>query len=294
MIFVMKKHHLITLVSLLAALAGNAAAAPENPFYAMDTAFAPHFRKTAPPLDESLALVKQLGFAGVAWTERTPEQVAAELAAIEKAGLRMVAIYSPAKVTPEGDLTHSPGALALMETLRGHCDILWIHIGGKGPEIASLRGDEPLFAKLRHLADCAQRNAMKVAIYPHLGEWTERFGDAVKLAKLVNHPAFGVSFNLCHALAAGEGERIPALLEEAGTDLVTATICGAEAGAVPADGQRWKKLIQPLGQGSYDTGALVRKLKAVGFAGPIGFQGYGIAGEPAAILTPTMETWKGY
>jgi len=100
-------HRLATIVGLLlASMATSAyAAAPANPFYAMDTAFAPHFRKSAPPLAQGLTLVKELGYDGVAWVEKAPAAVKTDLAQIEKHGLRMFAIYARAKITPEGEVT---------------------------------------------------------------------------------------------------------------------------------------------------------------------------------------------
>ena len=37
---------------------------------------------------------------------------------------------------------------------------------------------------------------------------------------------------------------------------------------------------------------VLRKLKQIEFAGPIGFQGYAIKGDARSILTPTMNAWR--
>lgn len=256
-----------------------------NPFYAMDTSFQ---RPGLTPA-EQLDLVKELGYAGVAWHEQTPEQVKATVDDLVKHGLKMFTIYCPAKVTPDGDLTHSPGLPKLMESLKGHGAIIWIHIGGAGPAFDKLTGKEPLVAKLRSLSDIAAANGLRIAIYPHLGEWTARFGDATRLAKIVNHPQFGVTFNLCHNLAIGDEAKIPALLDDAKDVLVTVTISGADTGV---SGGKWDKLIQPLDKGSFDVGAVLKKLKQIGFTGPIGFQGYGIKSDARTILVPTMDAWR--
>ena len=251
----------------------------------MDTAF------ERPGLDpaQQLALVKQLGFAGIAWHEQPPEEAKAAALAAEKNGLRMFTIYCGAQVTPEGGLACSPSLPALMAALKGHGTLIWLHLGGKGPAIASLAGNEPVVAKLRALAALAAENDTRIALYPHMGEWTERFGDATRLAKLVNHPALGVTFNLCHCLATGDEQRIPALLDDAASVLLTATINGADAGVAQPD---WSRLIQTLDQGSFDVGAVLRKLEQIGFTGPIGFQGYGIKGSARSILEPTMARWR--
>jgi sugar phosphate isomerase/epimerase len=256
-----------------------------NPFYAMDTAF----RRPGLTTEQQLDLVKELGFAGIAWTETAPEQARATAESAEKRGLKMYTIYCAAAVTPEGDLKHSPNLPKLMEALKGHGTIIWLHIGGKGPAFDSLTGKEPLIEKLRGLADTAAANDLRIAVYPHVGEWTARFGDATRLAKVVNHPRFGVTFNLCHCMAMGDEEKIPALLDDAKPVLVTVTICGADTGV---KSPQWGRLIQTLDRGTFDQGMVLRKLKGSGFTGPIGFQGYGIRGDARSILSPTIEAWR--
>lgn len=276
---------LLTVLVCPAATDGQTKVNLANPFYAMDTAF----QRGGLSTEQQLDLVKELGYAGMAWTETSPEQAAQAADQAEKRGLKMVAIYCQANVTPDGQLMHSPQLTKLMEALKGRGTIIWLHIGGKGPAFEGLTDQEPLVKTLRGLADVAAKNELRVAVYPHLGEWTARFGDATKLAKVVNHKHFGVTFNLCHCLAMGDEERIPALLEEAKSVLVTATINGADAGV---KGGQWDRLIQPLNKGTYDTRIVLHKLKQLEFAGPIGFQGYGIKGDARSILAPTMDAWR--
>jgi sugar phosphate isomerase/epimerase len=256
-----------------------------NPFYAMDTAF----RRGGLTTEQQLDLVKELGYAGIAWTEAAPEQARSTAEQAEKRGLKMVTIYCSASVTPEGDLTHSPQLPQLMQALKGHGTIIWLHIGGRGPAFDALTGQAPLVKQLRALSDTAAANDLRIAVYPHVGEWTARFGDATKLAQVVAHPRFGVTFNLCHCLAMGDEERIPALLEAAQPVLFTVSINGADAGV---KGAEWGRLIQTLDKGTFDVGLVLRKLKGLGFTGPIGFQGYGISGDARSVLVPTISAWR--
>ncbi len=256
-----------------------------NPFYAMDTSFQ---RPGLSPA-EQFDLVKELGFSGVAWHEAAPAAVKGTLDELTRRGLKMHAIYCAMKVDAQGELTHSATLLQLMETLKGQETIIWIHIGGAGPAFDKLTGKEPLLEKLRGLSDIAAANGLKIAIYPHVGEWTAKFGDATRLAKLVGHPQFGVCFNLCHCLAMGDETRIPQLLEEARGVLVTVTINGADSGVT---GGKWDRLIQTLDKGTYDVGIVLGKLREIGFKGPIGFQGYGIKADARSILSPTMQAWR--
>ena len=259
-------------------------------FYAMDTAFATPFRSDL-SLTEGFDLIKRLGYDGVGWTDKASEALANEIKELEKRQLRMFAIYCVANWNAGGELTWGGHIPKLMEQLKGHCDILWLHFGGKGPDFATLAPDAPYIVKLRGLADIAKANDMKIAVYPHHGEWTAKFGDALRVAECVNHPNFGLSFNLCHALACGEEDHVFSLLEQAKARLFTVTLSGANAHAT-GDDRFWKQLIQPLGKGTYDNGAIIKKLRDIGFDGPIGFQGYGIALPSVQILTETMDGWK--
>jgi hypothetical protein len=54
----------------------------------------------------------------------------------------------------------------------------------------------------------------------------------------------------------------------------------------------WKRLIQTLDKGTYDVGIVLRKVREIGFTGPIGFQGYAIPGDARSILAPTMKAWR--
>jgi sugar phosphate isomerase/epimerase len=256
-----------------------------NPFFAMDTSF------HRPPLDtpQQLDLVAELKFSGVAWTEEPLAKLKESLREIESRHLKMFTIYCGAKVTPAGDITVSAALPDLMDELKGHGTIIWLHIGGKGPALDSLSDSSPVVSQLRKLAEHAEKDELRIAIYPHLGEWTAHFGDAVALARKINHAAFGVDFNLCHCLAVGDGDKIPELLDSAGPLLTVVTLNGADAGVT---GGHWDKLIQPLGSGSYDVLPLLKHLRAQGYTGPIGFQGFGIKADARTILTPTIQAWQ--
>ncbi len=269
-----------------AALAPTLAAAElPNPFYAMDTSF----QRPGSSLEQQLDVVKELGYAGVAWHEQPVEQLRPVLTALEKRGLKMFTIYFAATATPEGKLSSMPNLPAAMDLLQGHGTVLWLHIGGRGPAFASLTDQTPLVQELRKLAEAAKAHDLRFALYPHIGEWTQRVPDCVRLAKAVNHPNFGVGFNLCHALAAGDEANIPAMLDEAKPLLAAATICGADAGV---KGAQWDRLIQTLDKGTYDVRIVLRKLRQIGYTGPIGFQGYALRGDARSILVPTMKGWR--
>lgn len=255
-----------------------------NPFYAMDTSF----QRPGLNREQQLDLAAELGFAGVAWTHEPIDKLNASLKAIERRSLKMFTIYCDGKIDRDGTLTFEQDLLPIMAALKGHGTIIWIHIGGQGPEFKSLTNDSEVVKSLRSMADRAAENGLRIAIYPHFGEWTAHFADAAHLADLVDHPNLGVTFNLCHALAGGDEAKISALLERARKRLFTATICGADRGVRGAD---WNRLIQTLDRGSFDVASVLKQLQHLGFEGPIGFQGYGIKGDARSILQPTIRAW---
>ena len=79
-------------------------------------------------------------------------------------------------------------------------------------------------AKPRTLAT----NGVRVALYPHTGFWVERVDDGTRLARAVDRPNLGTTFNLCHWLKV-DGQDLEKRLEEAGKHLFVVTINGADA-----------------------------------------------------------------
>ena len=92
-----------------------------------------------------------------------------------------------------------------------------------------------------------------------------------------------------HALMDGAEDRIPALLEQAAPHLFLVSINGADS----HPGKRgWAQLIQPLGQGSYDVGVVLKKVQTTGYQGPIALQCYNIKGDPKTLLGGSMAAWR--
>jgi hypothetical protein len=113
-------------------------------------------------------------------------------------------------------------------------------------------GDADAVALLRDIADRAQQAGLNVSLYPHTWFWMERVQDAVRLARKADRPNVGVTFNLCHCIKVGDACRIGEQLDQAKPYLTFVTVNGA-------DGEGgWDRLIQPLGQGSFDVGALLK------------------------------------
>ena len=271
-----------------AAAPGADTAPARNPFFAMDTALRDGTTRSAA---DQAALLKELGYDGFG-TSGYPSQEF--LDAFEKQGLKVFNTY----LTLSFD-TAKPGLdpklKEFVPRLKGHGTALWIAVNNVAKDGVKLKpsapeGDDVAVPALRELADLAQSAGVKIAFYPHAGCWLERVEDAVRVAKKVDRPNVGATFNLCHWLKV-EGDRDPKpVLKEAMPRLFFVSINGADNGDTKK--LDWNKLIQPLDAGSYDVAALLKTLKELGYTGPIGFQGYGIKGDARDILQHTMTGWK--
>jgi len=72
--------------------------------------------------------------------------------------------------------------------------------------------------------------------------------------------------------------------------LYAVSIHGADsAAAVQAGSGNW---IQPLDSGAFDIYNLLKLLRDLGYAGPIGLQCYGIPGDARDHLTRSIAAWR--
>lgn len=259
-------------------------AAPGNPFFAMDTI------AKGPP-EVVVPLLRELGYAGLGGAAGDH----AMASALEKDGMTFFNGYLTLQLHAEQPALDDKLRRQL-DAMQGHRTALWLAASkvlkeGRPLAQGAAEGDTIVAVQLKAIADYATARGVKVALYPHVNQWFERFEDTIRLAERLNHPAVGVTFNLCHWLKVEGAERDPApLLRAAFPRLMFVSINGADAGDTRT--MKWDRLIQPLGEGSYDVSALLRTLREIGYAGPIGFQGYGIKAPPREVLAKTMSAWK--
>ena len=264
------------------------AAGLDNPFYAFDNiATRPGPESLAQKLDE----LKALGYAGLSWSGTNVPQTAEVVKLCEERGLKLFTTYIGMPLAAD-KLVIPENMDAIFEALAKHGTVIWVFIQNqdKARTLSDPAGDVIAVPALQALADRAAKHNLKLALYPHAGFWAQNTPDCIRIAKAVNKPNLGISFNLCHSLKAGEEDRIMALLTEARPHLFAVSINGADAGLGTKGG--WDRLIQPVGRGSYDIAPLLKHLGSIGYTGPIGFQGYAIKGERKEILRETMEGWK--
>jgi len=253
---------------------GDAAKLPVGPDrwsgspFVMDT----WFWSSNGPVADRVALVQQLGFQGLALS--ADHQVAEYVSAMRAKGLKMPGIWISI------DVASYP--TDLVKSITGTGGFIWLSLSSQGKSPSDAAGDDVALSLVKRLADeCSAAGLPGVALYPHVGNWMERVGDAVRLAKKAARPDVGVVFNQYHCMVVEGGQNLAATLASALPYLKDVTINGSEA--APS--------ILPLGQGAYDVASILRALGALDFRGSVGLQGYSISGDIAGKLQSSKQAW---
>ncbi|MFO7975060.1 MAG: family 16 glycoside hydrolase [Candidatus Hydrogenedentota bacterium] len=248
------------------------------PFFAMDTGTKDAERDTP---EKQAAMLHELGYDGKDVSGIA--NVAPMLSALDEHGLRLFGVYEGISIDPgEFDVSQWEPA---MKALEGRETVLWTPLLSKKYGVSSSEGDADAVKILQTLADAAAPYGLRIAIYPHTGFWVERVEDAVRVARKVQRPNVGATFNLCHWLMV-DGENLRQRLEDAAPHLFMVTINGADPG------DNWKSLIQTLDKGSFNVSRVLDVLQDIGYQGPIGLQGYGIGGDVRENLSHSMSAWQ--
>jgi sugar phosphate isomerase/epimerase len=226
------------------------------------------------------ALLKELGYAGIA--SRSGE-VAKLIPALNDAGLRMIASYTPIKVNADSAKV-APGLAEEIQLLKTHHSFIWIYVTGE-------RGkpkDDLVVAELRRVADMAADAGLQVSIYPHFGFYIATVNEALEIIKKVDRPNVGVCFNLSHFLIQNNIEDLEETIRTAAPHLNLVSINGADNGSkLPMN-----RAIQRLDRGSFNVSAFLELLDDVGYKGPVTLQCYNLKGDDRENLKASMAIWQ--
>jgi len=252
------------------------------PFFALCLDTHDEKKRTLP---EQAALLKQLGYdgAGHLWLD----QVGARLQTLDAVGLKLFQIYLRADLSPGAHPPYDARLKEVLPRLLNRGTMLAVILAGGKPSEASQ--DPRAVEVVREMAGMAEAAGVKIALYPHAGDWLERVEDAIRVTARVDRPNVGLMFNLCHWLRTDPQRYYRTLLERAMPRLFAVSINGADTFD---DQPGWSRYIQPLDRGSFEVGALLRTLRQLGYAGPIGLQCYGLPGDARDHLARSMAAWR--
>ncbi len=248
--------------------------------------------------EAQVALAAKMGFDGV---EKNRLDKFPEFYRAAKANhLKIYMIYVQVNL----DDAKNPYDRRLEETFRtiqGTEAMPWLFITSQKYKPSSVEADSLAVPLVREIAALAQRYGLRVTLYPHTWFWLESVGDAIRVAEKVARPNVGLTFNLTHFLAtqfyAGQNptQNFPTWVAKAKPYLFAVSVNGADFPPPSPDRARlWDTLIQPLGEGRYDTYAFLKTFWDGGFQGPVGLQCYNIKQEKTTHLRKSVATWNAY
>jgi sugar phosphate isomerase/epimerase len=249
------------------------------PFFALDNGVG---RGVWTPAQQA-ATLRELGYDGISYNYTSPADLEVWLEELRKRDLRFFALYFAAPL--QGDQPLPPDLGAAIALLRGTGAVLWMHLPARSRTADS---EAAALARIREAAGLAAKAGLRVVLYPHVNCLPATAEEAFELAEKAGRPDVGLTLNLSHELAAGNGTRLAEIIRRVVPRLEMVTLNGA----TDRPGPVWENYIQPLGRGDYDVAALLRVLVEVRYAGPVGLQSYGLAGEPRANLETSMRAWR--
>jgi sugar phosphate isomerase/epimerase len=251
----------------------------KNPFFPFDNGTVGREQKLT--MEAQAELVKRIGYAGIGFSGAQPQRVPEMLQALESRGLKLFTIFVGLRIDAEKS-SYDPRLGEVFRQLKRHGTLVCLAIGGSAPD-----AEARAVAQVREVADLAAASGLRVAIYPHTGNFVgSRVEDAVRIVQKVGRPNAGVTFNLAHFLAVRDEPNLDQRLKDALPYLYMVSINGAdhEGG--------WDRLIQPLDRGTFDVYGLLGKLTVMGYTGPIALQCHQVPGDTEENLRRSMAAWR--
>ena len=255
----------------------------EPEFFAFQTGFANAATKDPAYLTD---LVHEAGFDGVELMGL--DQVEAFLPQLTKRKLSLHALYL--KLDIDSSQPYDSRLKTMLAKHRGKIHYLWFHIHSSKHARSDPSGDQRCVEILQELADFAKPLDVRIGVYMHVGLWAEKFSDGVRIARKVKRENVGAVFNLCHYLRTVGPKNMEKELSNAFPHVTLVSINGADDGDTKKMG--WDRLIQPLGEGTFDVLRVLKVLKEKNYTGPVGLQGYGVPRKPEDFFPSSVKAWK--
>jgi sugar phosphate isomerase/epimerase len=235
------------------------------------------------------ALVKRLGYDGLAGhTEDTYYELRT---AMDEVGLEMPEMYIAMNIV-DGKITYHQDLKNILEHSKDRDLLVALHLHADGFMGGRSEGDKLFVEGIQELSDFAAPLNIDIAIYPHVNFYCETVEHAIALAERISRKNAGITLNFCHLLKVEGDQDWEAKAVAALPKIFMISINGADSGNTKE--MDWDRLIQPLGEGSFDTYELVKLVKDKGYDGKFGLQCYNIRQDCEVALTKSIQTWQAY
>jgi sugar phosphate isomerase/epimerase len=238
--------------------------------------------------EDQARLLKNLGYDGIELEGL--DNYEEKLRILDKYNLKVYMVYI--QIDLEKEQPYDTRLHDFIKLVNGKAVTLWLHIHSEKYGPSDTAGDSLCVPILQKLAGFAKTNNVKLALYPHSRFWLEKLGDSVRLTQKAGMSNLGAVFNLCHFLKTDTRDSLEFKLVKSIPYLSAVSINGADDGNTRD--MEWTRLIQPLGEGSFDVLKILRLLKINDYKGPVGLQCYDIKGDPAVFLKTSITTWERY
>ena len=284
----MRRIALTALICLVFGCVYSQKKALDNTFYVFNNSM--RMPNAPSGMEAQAQLVKKLGFNG--FSGHTNDDYFSRRAALDAAGLKMPEIYWGIDMDSTGRISYKEGLKEIIQDSKDRDLVIALFSNVKYFMNNKEEGDPLLVKAIGELADFAAPYSVRIAIYPHVSNYCETSEHSVRLAKMANRRNVGAIFNTCHLLKVEGEEGWEQKLLNALPYLYMISINGADTGNTRE--MNWDRLIQPLGEGTFDTYRLVKLAKDNGYNGLFGLQCYNIKQDCEPVLTQSMNTWKEY
>ncbi len=253
--------------------------------YAMDTCF--YGPLGYHPFAQRCAMTRELGFDATyltLWSEEAWRDAEQRLHLPAEHGLACCAIYCMLDIAQGPAQDEVQRLLQLLPSLAADCELeLALNCRAEGAACSDPEYDDQAVVLLETLLAAAEQQNRRICLYPHISSWLERIEDAARLCARMEHPLLRAMFCGFHWYTV-DGQDLDASLAAAAPWLHAANLSGSRQ---LAPGRRCT--IEPLDQGELDNFMVLARLRAHGFTGRIGVQGYGIGGDVYAHLRRSRQ-----
>ena len=264
-----------------------------TPVYAMDTSF--HSSLGAYPFAARCEMTADLGF-DATYLTLWDEPAWADLAHIpdvrSRYGLDVTAVFADVFIDARADHPGNARVLDLVRTVEGtrtiELTLRTLAVDGTCAR-SDPAGDGAARRWLEPMLRAAEDRGITLALYQHTTWWMERIEDAVRLCRAIDSPALRITFAAFHWYAV-DGTALADRLAAAAPYLALVNISGSRRLDRSVGG--YPVTIEPLDGGELDLFALLGAVRATGFAGPIGIQGYSVGGDAYANLRRSLATLR--
>ncbi|WP_066631015.1 sugar phosphate isomerase/epimerase family protein [Labilibacter marinus] len=241
-------------------------------------------------MDAQTELLMELGYQG--FEGHFSESYFKRRKSLDKGALQMPVFYLLATINKDGSVSYLNELKNIIKDSKNRNLLIGVAVQSEHFKNNLKEGDKYLVKTLQLLADYAQPFGVKIAVYPHANFYCERLDHSIKLAKKVDRPNVGAIFNTCHFFKVEGMKNWQQKLKDATPYLYMISINGLDEGDTKS--MTWKQLIQPLGEGSFDTYQVIKTAKDNGYKGVFGLQCYKINQDCKAALAQSMNTWEQY